>query len=57
MGNPHTDTLYLPLSRAFSAALAILLLTSLHHAYGAYVCHTPWRLHVVLVAALTASVL
>ncbi len=57
MGNPHSDTPHSPLSRAFRPALAILLLTSLHHAYGAYVYHTPWRLHVALVAALTAAVL
>lgn len=57
MGNPHSDTPHPPLSRAFRPALAILLLTSLHHAYGACVYHTPWRLHVVLVATLTALAL
>jgi len=33
---------------------AILLLTSVHHAYGAYVYATPWRLHVVGVAVAAA---
>lgn len=28
----------------------LLLLTILHHAYGAYVYNTPWRLHVVFIA-------
>ncbi|MFC5524139.1 hypothetical protein ACFPPA_00130 [Rhodanobacter ginsengisoli] len=57
MGNPTSDAFRLPLSRAFRAALAILLLTSVHHAYGACIYHTPWRLHVALVAALTALML
>ena len=38
-------------------ALIGLFLTSLHHAYGAYVYATPWRLHVVFVAGATALVL
>jgi hypothetical protein len=35
------------LSRVTRAAYGILLLTSVHHAYGAYIYATPWRLHVV----------
>jgi peroxiredoxin len=31
-------------------ALTVLLLTSVHHAYGAYVYDTPWRYHVVLIS-------
>ena len=46
-----------PLSRALHAALAVLLLTGVHHAYGAYAYGTPWRLHVVVVAGLTAVLL
>ena len=38
-------------------SLAVLLLTSVHHAYGAYVYSTPWRYHVVPVAGATALVL
>ena len=38
-------------------ALAALLLTSMHHAYGAYIYDTPWRLHVVLVSGLAAVAL
>ena len=38
-------------------ALAVLLLTSVHHIYGAYVYDTPWRLHVVFVSGLTAAAL
>ncbi|TPG05379.1 hypothetical protein EAH75_18235 [Rhodanobacter glycinis] len=45
------------LSRALHAALAILLLTAVHHAYGAYAYDTPWRLHVVIVAGVTALLL
>jgi hypothetical protein len=45
------------LSRALHAAVVVLLLTSVHHAYGAYVYATLWRLHVVIVAGLTALAL
>ena len=41
--------------RIARSALGVLLLTSLHHAYGAYIYHTPWRLHVVFVSLLTAA--
>lgn len=37
-------------SRVVWSALAVLLLTDLHHAYGAYVYHTPWRNHVVVLS-------
>lgn len=33
----------------------MLLLTSVHHVYGAYAYRTPWRLHIVIVSALTAG--
>ena len=36
-------------------ALAVLVLTGVHHAYGAAIYHTPWRLHVVFISALTAA--
>jgi hypothetical protein len=42
-------------NRVAWSALGILLLTSVHHAYGAYIYSTPWRLHVVFVSALTAA--
>jgi hypothetical protein len=38
-------------------ALIALILTSLHHAYGAYVYATPWRLHVAFIASATALVM
>lgn len=37
-------------------ALAVLLLTSVHHAYGAVIYATPWRLHIIH-AAIPAAVL
>jgi hypothetical protein len=43
--------------RVGGMALGVLLLTSVHHAYGAWIYDTPWRLHVVLVAGLVAAVL
>lgn len=45
-----------PHVRAGVAAIALLILTSIHHAYGAYAFVTPWRLH-ILVAAVPAAIL
>ena len=39
---------------AGAAALLLLALTSVHHAYGAAVYGTPWRLHIVYVAVPVA---
>jgi hypothetical protein len=38
-------------------ASAVLLITSIHHAYGAYIYNTPWRYHAVLVASITAPLI
>ena len=43
------------LSRATRYALAVLLLTSVHHAYGAFAYNTPWRLHAVFLSAFAAA--
>jgi hypothetical protein len=43
------------LSRVTWYALAVLLLTTVHHVYGAVVYHTPWRLHVAFVSAFAAT--
>jgi hypothetical protein len=37
--------------------LAVLLLTSIHHVYGAVIYHTPWRYHAVLVSVAAALVM
>ena len=44
-------------SRAAWYGVAVLLLTGIHHAYGAYAFDTPWRLHAVYVAAAAALAL
>ena len=43
--------------RAFLAAVAVAIATSVHHAYGAIVYHTPWRYDAVAVSAGTIAVL
>ncbi|MCP3101112.1 hypothetical protein LZ198_19745 [Myxococcus sp. K15C18031901] len=40
--------------RSAWASGAVLVLTSVHHAYGAYRYATPWRLHVVGIAVVAA---
>ena len=46
-----------PYLRAGAAALAVLATTSIHHVYGAIVYDTPWRLHIVHIAAPAAVVI
>jgi len=45
------------MSRVTRYALGILLLTSVHHAYGAYVYQSPWRLHVVPLSIAAGAVI
>jgi peroxiredoxin len=40
--------------RAGAATIALLALTGIHHAYGALAFGTPWRLHIVAIAAPVA---
>lgn len=47
--NPHL--------RAGAAALGVLILTSVHHVYGAVIYDTPWRLHIVHIAIPVAAVI
>lgn len=43
--------------RAGAAALFILFLTSVHHAWGAYIFDTPFRLHIVFVSIPIAALI
>lgn len=43
--------------RVAASALLLLALTSLHHAYGAVIFGTPWRLHVLLFVAPAAIII
>ena len=44
-------------SKTMWSALAVLLLTTVHHVYGAYIYNTPWRNHVAIVSTVTATIL
>lgn len=44
----------LALRRLAFTALALLALTAVHHAYGAYVFDTIWRLHILIPASVVA---
>ena len=46
-----------PYYRTALSALILLLLTSVHHAYGAAVYDTPWRMQIVFIAALAAMLI
>ncbi|MGK4008354.1 hypothetical protein WMF31_37420 [Sorangium sp. So ce1036] len=43
--------------RAALAGVAVMVLTTVHHAIGAVVYRTPWRLHIALLAVPTIAVL
>ena len=43
--------------RAGTAALTVLALTCVHHAYGAVAFDTPWRLHIVFFAVPAAIII
>jgi hypothetical protein len=36
--------------RALASSVAVFVLTSIHHGYGAYLYQTPWRLHAAIVS-------
>lgn len=38
--------------RTVLGSIAVLLLTTVHHVYGAYIYDTPWRNHVAHVAGV-----
>jgi hypothetical protein len=40
--------------KAAASSAAVLLITAVHHMYGAIVYNTPWRQHIVMPAILTA---
>lgn len=44
-------------SRALWSAVAVMLLTTVHHSYGAIIYNTPWRHHVAIVGVVTVLVL
>lgn len=57
MFRPTTPTLPVLMTRAAWWAFAVLMLTSIHHAYGAIRYATPWRMHVLLVSVVTIAIL
>lgn len=44
-----------PYFRAGAMAIAVLVMTTIHHVYGAVIYHTPWRLHIVYISAPVAA--
>jgi hypothetical protein len=54
---PHSLSLWRRHLRAGAAALSLLALTSIHHAYGAFAFATPWRLHILAIAVPVAIVI
>jgi hypothetical protein len=54
---PNTIPRRSPASGVARHSLLALLLTSVHHAYGAVIYSTPWRLHVLFVTGAAALVM
>jgi hypothetical protein len=49
------DTSPIPCFLAGAAALAVLLLTSAHHIYGAVIYDTPWRSHIAHISVAVGA--
>lgn len=54
---PLAQTIAAPDIKAGAAALGVLLLTSIHHIYGAVIYDTPWRLHIVMISVPVAIII
>jgi hypothetical protein len=56
MRNPRRDSLVGSANRMVLGGLAVSLLTSVHHYYGASVYKTPWRRHAAPVSGLATAI-
>jgi hypothetical protein len=56
MRNPRRDSLEASANRTVLGGLAVSLLTSVHHYYGAHVYKTPWRRHAAPVSGLATAI-
>jgi hypothetical protein len=55
--DPETIAIQRAGNRATLGATALFLLTTVHHAYGAYIYDTPWRLHAAIVSGLATGLI
>lgn len=54
--NPQPTTRLRSAHRATLGAVAVFLLTTVHHLYGSYIYKTPWRRHAGIVSGLAMAV-
>jgi hypothetical protein len=57
MNNGDSESMLRPAKRATLGAVGISLVTSVHHAYGAYIYNTPWRHHAAVVSMVATAVI
>ena len=44
-------------TRATLGSIGICAVTTVHHVYGAYIYHTPWRFHAAVISALATALI
>lgn len=57
MNNDDSESMLRAAKRATLGAVGISLLTSMHHAYGAYIYNTPWRHHAAIVSMVATAMI
>src|SRR3569833_2277033 len=60
-GDQYMNSGYLPTLRAAKGAtlgsVAVFVVTTIHHVYGAYIYNTPWRVHAAIVGGLATALI
>jgi hypothetical protein len=57
VNNANADSMLGAAKRATLGAVAIFLVTTMHHVYGAYLYHTPWRTHAAAVSGIATALI
>lgn len=57
MSNDSSEAMLRSAKRATFAAIAIFVVTTVHHVYGAYIYKTPWRVHAAFISGLATALI
>ncbi len=57
MNNRGSESTLRAAKRAVLGAIAIFVVTTVHHVYGAYLYNTPWRLHAAVISGLATALI
>jgi hypothetical protein len=57
VNNVISETMLRAAKRATLGTVAICVVTTVHHVYGAYIYNTPWRVHAAVVSGLATALI